>query len=89
LEAAEDEKVADMRSQIEKGVLEHSSFLLDLDAYSFVVIILELFPKLCKQVIKQFESVGGPDGSKAEFIYLNQILSCLGKEADSEQAEVI
>ena len=33
--------------------------------------------------------MGGPDGSKAEFIYLNQILSCLGKEADSEQAEVI
>ena len=62
-------------SPIEKGVMEHAPFLLEVDTYALVVLILELLPKFYKKVIRQFEAMGSPDGARCEFMYLNQIWS--------------
>ena len=76
------------KSDIDRGILDNAGSLLDLDAYAFVMIVLECFPHLSTKLLRHFAKGGEKDGPRHEFGYLRQLLGPHGND-DDDKADTI
>ncbi|KDO25972.1 hypothetical protein SPRG_08625 [Saprolegnia parasitica CBS 223.65] len=87
-DAANSEAAKARQADIEMGIVNHCGGLLDVDAHTFVVLMLENFASLNTKLIQRFMSVGGKTGAKWEFTYLRHILGSPSGDGD-DAADVI
>lgn len=75
------------RDTIEQAVLQYAPALMETDTYSFVLMILSLFPSLNSKVIQKFLAMG-TDGTKLEYLYLRNILYHQSSQKGSDDSLV-